>query len=458
MTAVDEQYLDVRLSDGTPVADLVDADLGKISRRIYGGDPEVFELEMERIFRRAWQFIGHESEVPEPGSYVTRLLGNEPVVMIRDDEGAVKVFFNSCRHRGMRVCNADSGSVRFIRCPYHGWTYGTDGSLIQAFAEELYREGDLNKAELGLIPVRSANYHGLVFGTWDDAVPEFVDYLGDMRFYWDMLVARSDRGTEVMGPPQVWEVKTNWKFATDNFTGDNFHVFTAHGSLMQINLLPDDEMAYSHGVMIDAGLGHQLHQVEGPPGDEAMTHYALPPNLREQLHRNLNEAQLELASHTMLSVGTVFPNLSFLQIPLKTMMESDAPATAYLNIRLWVPTSPTSIRIHSWLLVEKDAEPEYRKAAYEAYVRTFGPGGVFEQDDTVNWEECTRVNVGKVAQRHSLHHRMAIHHSPMEDFPGPGRVYERAYGEKTQLAFYDHWKRCLTEANPWAQRSEEDDR
>src|SRR5689334_17063199 len=130
MSTLGEQSLDCCLKDGTDLRELVDPDPEhpRISRRIYG-DAEVLELERRRIFGRAWCFLGHESEIPEPGDYVARELAGEPVILIRGEDGVVRAFLNACRHRGMRVCRADRDRVRYMRCPYHGWTYNANGEL-----------------------------------------------------------------------------------------------------------------------------------------------------------------------------------------------------------------------------------------------------------------------------------------------------------------------------------------
>src|SRR5215470_6924578 len=93
-------------------------------------DPEIFAEEMERIFHRGWVFVGHESEIPRPGDYVTRHVGVEPVIMVRAPDETVSVLINRCRHRGTLVCPADRGSARTLTCPYHGWTYDLRGELL----------------------------------------------------------------------------------------------------------------------------------------------------------------------------------------------------------------------------------------------------------------------------------------------------------------------------------------
>jgi PAH dioxygenase large subunit len=436
-----------RLRDDTDLRDLVSEERAYISRRVYT-DPGIYELEQERLFRKTWLFLAHESELPDKGAYVTRSLAGEPVVVVRGDDGLVRAFLNSCRHRGMRLCRADRGHVSTMRCQYHGWTYSKNGKLLSVFAPSLYDTEHLRKQELGLIPVaRLESYKGLIFASWNPEVPPLTEYLGKMRFYLDLYLGRTDSGTEVVGAPQVWNVSTNWKFPTDNFTGDNFHLYTTHGFAVELGMLPPDPMSLSFGYLVRAEGGHVLHVVPGPP-DPTFEYFGLPKELIPQLQRNLSPKQLEIAKKHTFSVGTVFPNLSFMQVMIQG--EPQAPPAPFLSFRFWEPTGPTTTRIWSYLLIDKEASPEYRKASYETYVRTFGPSGMYEQDDLENWEECTRVNSGKIAQRYGLHHGMGSHLKTDSSFPGPGEAWPGSYGERTQLAFYGEWQKWLLQANPWA--------
>ena len=435
-----------RLHDNTDLLDLVNENKAQVSRRVYI-DPELYQIEQERLFRRAWLFLAHATELPNKGDYVTRTLAGESVVLVRGDDGVVRGFLNSCRHRGMKLCRADHGTIPFFRCSYHGWTYSRTGTLRAVFAKDLYQDANLRKEELGLIPItRLDSYRGFIFGSWSPEVPPLPEFLGKMRFYLDLFLGRTDGGTEIVGTPQIWNVEANWKFPTDNFTGDNFHLYSTHGSVVELGLVPPDPMSLSYGHLIRAEGGHVLHVVPGAPIPD-YEYFGLPKSLLPQLERNLNPVQMGIAKKYAFSVGTVFPNLSFLQV----MIQGDAssPPTPFLSFRFWEPTGPTSTRIWSYLFIDKEASPEYRKASYETYVRTFGPSGIFEQDDLENWEECSRANKGQIAQRYGLHHGMGVHLQPDPDFPGPGDAWPGSYGERTQLAFYGEWQRWLTQATPW---------
>lgn len=438
--------LDQVLKDGKTIDEICRPKDGRIGRRIYT-DEQIFELEQERIFRRSWVFLAHSSEILEPGDYVTRELAGESVIVIRNDDGETRGFLNSCRHRGMRLCRAEQSNTAFMRCPYHGWSYNKDGELLTVFAENLYDAEDLKKDELGLIPITQlAEYGGFIFGSWSENVPPLSEFLGDMKFYIDMLVNRTPGKSHVYGVPQIWDVECNWKFATDNFTGDNFHVYTAHGYAQELGMLPPDPMALAGGHLIHSNDGNVLHMVPGPPIPEA-AYFGLPEDLRPLLDESLNPAQLSLAQQHAFMVGTVFPNLSFLQVMLQA--DEASPPVPFLSMRFWQPTGPHSTRIWSFFMIEAEASDEYKRASYETYVRTFGPSGTFEQDDTENWEDCTRVNRGKIAQQYTLHHGMAVRLPADDNFAGPGTAWAGTYGERTQLIFYEEWKRWMTEANPW---------
>ena len=351
-----------RLSNGEHLEDIVRPQEGLISRRIFA-DPDIYQMEIERIFGRGWFFLGHESEIPNPGDLVSRQCGLDPAILVRDDEGVVRAFLNSCRHRGMRVCRTDRENVRFLRCPYHGWAYRNNGELASAGAENHYGEGELMKSELGLIPVAQLGvYRGLIFATWDTEAPTLDEWLGDMKWYLDIIFGRTGE-IEFVGVPQIWDVDCAWKFATDNFT-DNFHVFWAHQSLVKFGLLPNFVDFAAHGHMVTLKNGHILHFVQGAPKDEHTKGLGLPKVMWPRFKDSLNPAQADIAMKHGYSAGTVWPNFHWLQ--LTSAADTNSIPVGILNIRLEVPISATRTRMYSWFAIDKSAPADYRKASYES--------------------------------------------------------------------------------------------
>jgi 3-phenylpropionate/trans-cinnamate dioxygenase alpha subunit len=108
---------------------LVSAERGEIDRRIFS-DPDIFELEMELIFRRAWLFLCHESQLSKPGDFFEGPMGRDNVLVVRQRDGGIKALLNTCAHRGDAVCRAECGNVKNFMCTYHGWTYDLVGNLI----------------------------------------------------------------------------------------------------------------------------------------------------------------------------------------------------------------------------------------------------------------------------------------------------------------------------------------
>ena len=146
------------------IASLVHPD--RVHRSIYT-DPAIFALEMKNIFGRAWIYVGHDSLVPRPGDYLAARIGNEPVLMTRHSDGKVYVVYNRCSHRGATVCNDERGNVKLFRCPYHGWTFDTNGDLDAVSMRRGYGpDFNLNDPALGMGRVpRVAVYRGFVFAS-----------------------------------------------------------------------------------------------------------------------------------------------------------------------------------------------------------------------------------------------------------------------------------------------------
>jgi benzoate/toluate 1,2-dioxygenase alpha subunit len=206
----------------------------RVHRSVYD-DPGIFDLEMERIFHRAWIYVGHASEVPQPGDYATRTIGRKPVVMSRHDDGEIYVIHNSCGHRGAVVCPLAKGHVEHFRCAYHGWTFRTNGEVDGIAMPRGYGEKiDLSDPALGMrrLP-RVETYRGFVFASLAEDGPTLADWLGTAMSSIDDVTDRAPAGTISLGAGvHRYIFRGNWKLQLEN-TVDMYHVPFSHESTLR---------------------------------------------------------------------------------------------------------------------------------------------------------------------------------------------------------------------------------
>jgi benzoate/toluate 1,2-dioxygenase subunit alpha len=206
---------------------------GDIHRDVYV-NPELFDLEMERLWHTAWVYVGHDSQVPEIGDYYTTEVARQPLLMTRAQDGEVRVFYNRCAHRGARVVSAPSGKCAgILRCPYHGWTYRLDGSLRTVPLKGGYAdtgfEGSPAASGLSAVP-GLAVHRGFVFVRFSRNGPSFGDYFGDSLSSIDNMADRSPAGRlEVVGGTLRYMHNCNWKMFVENLN-DAMHPMVAHES------------------------------------------------------------------------------------------------------------------------------------------------------------------------------------------------------------------------------------
>ena len=173
----------------------------RVHRDIYL-DPAVFELEMSTLWRNAWIYVGHESQVPRPGDFFTAQIGREPVIMVRGTDAKVRVLPNRCAHKGTKLLSARQGKCQagLLRCPYHGWTYRLDGSLRSVPLKSGYDARTQADALHGLPDYDAHNYRGFVFVRLASEGVGFHEFFGDSLSSIDNMVDRSPEGRlEVVG-------------------------------------------------------------------------------------------------------------------------------------------------------------------------------------------------------------------------------------------------------------------
>jgi choline monooxygenase len=241
-------------------------------------DPEVAEREQRLIFERTWQLAGHVSQLPKPGAYVTAWAGNQPVLVVRAENGELRAFRNVCRHRGSMLLTGSGQCKAAIRCRYHGWTYRLDGELIgvpeaRAFGERL------DKSTLGLLPARVEEICGLLFVNLDPHAASLGETVGDLP---QRLAPYAIERLQHFSPYRG-EQPANWKVIVDNYL-EGYHVPIAHPGLMRL-------LDYKrYGVELNDGyVWFEAPLRDNPTGNRLARLYsriATPmPHLAEEHHR-----------------------------------------------------------------------------------------------------------------------------------------------------------------------------
>jgi phenylpropionate dioxygenase-like ring-hydroxylating dioxygenase large terminal subunit len=199
----------------------------RVHRDVYT-DAEVFQLEMERLWSRTWIYLGHTSQIPNAGDFLTLDVAAQPVIVVRHTENAIRVLLNRCAHKGTKVVYAPSGNAgKTFRCPYHAWTYRTDGTLLQVPLKEGYAAG---VQQGGLTPVSTETYRGFIFARIAKDGIGFRDYFGDSLSSIDNLADRSPEGElEIAGGSLRYLHNCNWKMFVENLN-DTMHPMIAHAS------------------------------------------------------------------------------------------------------------------------------------------------------------------------------------------------------------------------------------
>ncbi len=424
--------------------DLVDMKDGWISRDIFV-DPDLYEPEKERVFARAWLFVGFEDQVKKPGDYFVSRMGEESVILSRDRDNTVHVFLNSCRHRGMKVCRYDEGNTPVFTCPYHGWSYAGDGSLVGVPRyKDAYRE-ELDKSQWGLVEVaQMENYKGMVWATWDPEAPAFFEYIGDMRPHLDTFLDKpdgSEADLEVVGGVYKWTLPCNWKFGAENFIGDVYHTTTTHRSadLLRSNPSGIQGRQLASGVLTPAISMNASHHGSGwragiyPPNVGYVPSYPTAPTVDTYFQVAHEKRQQSLGERARLRGdaprgGNVFPNTT---------------CGTGQTVGVWHPNGPDSTEVWRWYFMQKDAPQEAKDLLRHFYMRYGGPAGLTEKDDMENWNYAHRASKGTMARRYPYAYAMGLgyeqRHSSLTWLRRDGLVTEKVMTEQNQRGMYKMW-------------------
>ncbi len=365
-----------------------EAGIFRVNRRAFT-DPECLEQERRRIFEKCWIYVGHESEVPHAGDYQSRSVAGRPMVLVRGDDGVIRVLLNTCTHRGAMVCRQKSGNARTFQCPYHAWTFNSRGQLVGVPGEDSYGDG-FSREDLALAsPAQVDSYRGFVFACFDRAAHSLYDYLAGAREYLDLVADQSQVGMKVVAGQQSYSARANWKLLVEN-SYDGYHGLPTHQryfsflSDIGVPVRGGDPARPPYQKAVDLGNGHAVVEYASswgrpiahwvPPfGENRKAHF---DELRRRFEERFGKERAFRICETSRNLG-IFPNLVI----------NDIMA---ITIRTFFPISPDYMEVNAWALAPLDESAEDSAVRLDNFLTFLGPGGFATPDDVEMLESCQR--------------------------------------------------------------------
>jgi p-cumate 2,3-dioxygenase alpha subunit len=345
-------------------------------------DEGVFARERAAIFDRCWLYVGHSSEVPQPGDFRARTVAGRPLVLWRGSDGVVRVFFNTCRHRGAQVCRVPEGNARGLTCFYHAWTYASDGRLTGLPDEQGYGP-DFDRSRFGLAsPALVDTYRGFVFCCFDSGAGSLRDYLGGAGEYLD-LVADQSPDMEVVDGVHEYSMAANWKLFVENSL-DGYHLMPLHRTYF-------DYLKSTEGSSLDPskpteardlGNGHAVITVEGPWA-RPIARWTAALGEENRAYVDARRAELEQRFDAERARRIAITDRNLLIFP--NLIVNDIMG---IVIRTITPTSAGRTLMAQWTLATKGEPESVRARRLDSYVTFQGPGGLATPDDMEACESC----------------------------------------------------------------------
>lgn len=360
----------------------------RVNRQVFI-DGGILDLERERIFRQCWLYVGHVSEIPLEGSFVTRSVGGQPIIMTRDSEGRIRVWLNSCSHRGAEVCRDSQGVTRRFRCFYHSWSFATDGRLVAMPDEEAFPEG-FDKRDYGLrAPAHVDEYRGFVFLNYSSGAPSLYDYLAGARPYLDITADQSVEDMQVLRGTHEYSIKANWKLLAEN-SYDGYHALPVHKTYFDVQrsrgdgMVSDVRAEWRESGAYDLGNGHTI-TVKRAPWGRPVARWT--PSMGLESRPIVEAAAARLAERHGEVYGEQIANLDFNMVIFPNLVINNIMAVI---IRKFEPIQPDLMYVTAWSLAPSEETPEARKVRNESFLSFLGPAGLATPDDNEALESCQR--------------------------------------------------------------------
>ncbi|MCE2841228.1 MAG: aromatic ring-hydroxylating dioxygenase subunit alpha [Novosphingobium sp.] len=389
-------------------------------------DPAIFEDEIDRIVNTTWVWVAHDSELPNKNDWITTHVGRQPVIVNRDKAGTVRVMLNRCRHRGATICEAKKGNAPGFVCPYHAWTYGTDGTLKGLPLPKGYK--DFDKGDYTLVNLRAESYRGLIFATFNQDAPPLEEFLGRARPWIDLFLKQGGGyPVKVLGEHK-FTFPGNWKIQLENTT-DAYHFPIVHKSFLS-SLDGDTGELFSFmdagGYVEDLGNGHsvmvmipELVDLEENLDEPIPERFA---ELADELRAEHSEDEVRRIVRAVTGSGfnvNLFPNLACSMAFFRVLRPLSVEETEVRHIAIGMDGGPAAAN----------------RARLRLHEHFQGPMGFGTPDDAEAWE---RVQRGSQAGEDSVWIMLNRGEDKTESNAGD------VTAETGMRAAYQMWKRMMT--------------
>lgn len=355
---------------------------------------EVWEKEKELIFSKCWLYVGHGSELKKKGDFASRRVGGRDLIFIRDKSNEVQVFFNTCTHRGAKVCRERNGNARTFSCPYHGWVFNSEGKLVTRNANTGYAEDINDDGHLDLMKVpRLEQYRNFWFVNYNPNAISLSDYLADAKDAIDALMDQTDAEQVILPGEHSYSIKGNYKLLCEN-SYDGYHLVSVHATYFDhlrdqfagtpaATMIDDTIASYNtKGATRGLGNGHAVLDSYVPTGRPVAQWLpsmgaAVKPEIdakRARLVEKFGEERAAYISETQKNL-VIFPNLVINDIMSVT-------------VRVIEPEAPDFLRVTAWALGPTDESAELRAMRLDNFVSFLGPAGFGSPDDIEMLEIC----------------------------------------------------------------------
>lgn len=346
-------------------------------------DANLFECEMQEIFGKLWLYLGHETEIPQPGDFIVRRTAGRPLLFVRGSDGQVKALLNSCTHNGATVCREQAGNRKHFACAYHGWVFDNDGNLLDVPGEAAFGP-HFRKNDHGLFPAPSiASYAGFVFVSFSKRT-DLVEYLAGAADYLDLLWKGSEGGIRVLPGTHLYASRSNWKMQMLN-ASDGSHFMPTHATYLQFikesgtALEPLREFQE-----MPLGNGHTVYEYEAPWG---RPHGKPDPAWDENIKAEVEASRSALIDRLGPELGdrlarknrnlSIFPNLII----------NDIVGT---TIRVLEPIAPDYVEASAYQIAPLGDSATLAALRTNHFLTFLGPGGFATPDDIECMEASQR--------------------------------------------------------------------